>query len=219
LLNFHAVYLLIFGVFLFDSLGIILYGKGILNIDFSDFFNLSNTPFFLLFLVSFGIITTSLSVLVNLLFSNIFNCVADKLESCINKMLGLKSKPKINENSITVSFLYKIALTAKDAFLLEYVEKEIKNIHNMKKNYRVVYSLTIAVILNWLVTLLYDKKTIFDFIIFSYKNNGFSFINICLTLLIAPVILTIISGLKHSVAFDDEKIYFPEVKYNLLKKK
>jgi hypothetical protein len=100
---------------------------------------------------------------------------------------------------------------------LEYIKNENKIIYNAKKNHRIYYSLSIAVIFNWLVTFLYNKKTIIDFIICLYKNSGGLFIKICLSLLFIPVVLTTLYGLKHSIFFNVDRIYFPEAKYSLLR--
>jgi hypothetical protein len=124
--------------------------------------------------------------------------------------------PKSNKNPISIGSLYEIALITENTFLLEYIKNENKTIYNAKKSHRIIYSLSIAVILNWLVTLLYDKKTILDFIICLYKNSGGLFIKICLSLLLMPVFITIYYGLKHSIFFRDDIIYFPDDKYSLL---
>jgi len=133
LLNFCSVYLLIFGIFLFDSLEIMFYGKGIFDTDFSTFFNLSAIPFFLLFFVTFAIIFISLSSLVNITVSKFFKWLYDKFEQFSDRLLGLESKQKIIEDSINVSILFNTALITKDKFLLKYIENETKNIHNIKR--------------------------------------------------------------------------------------
>jgi len=112
--------------------------------------------------------------------------------------------------------MYEIALTTENTFLLEYIKKEIKGIHNVKRNHRIIYSLFTAMIINWFVMLLYEKKTILDFIISLYKSNENFLIKICLSLLIIPVVFTILYGLWHSVIFNNECIYFPDSKYKLL---
>jgi len=209
LLNFSTVYLFIFGMFLFDSLEIIVYGKGIFDTDFSIFFNFSVIPFFLLFFVTFGIIAISLSSLVNKAVSMFINWLSDRFGQFIDRLSGLESKQKIIEDSIDVSLLLETALINKDTFLLNYIEEEIKNINNVRRNHCIIYSLLISVILNWSITFLCDKKTILYFIISLYKNNGFSFINICLSLFLIPVVLTIIAILIQSITFDERKIYYP----------
>jgi len=206
LLNFYATLLLIYGILLFDSLEIIVCGKGIVETDFSSILNLSAIPFFLLFLAAFGIIAGSLSSLANVAVFKL----------CVLLPFNFKPKPKIVENLINIGSLHEIALTTENAFLLEYIEKEMKRIHNARRNYRIIYSLSIAAIINWLVMLLYDKKTIVYFTICLYKSNGSFFIKICLTLLLIPVVFTILIGLKHSIIFYDDTIYFPEAKYRLL---
>ena len=214
-LNLCAPLLLIYGILLFDSLEIMVYGKGILDTDFSGFLNLSAIPFFLLFLAAFGVVATSLSSLANGILYRLFVWLSSKFELFFRKLFKFELKQKINENSASISSLYEIALVTENAFLLEYINKEIKSINNARKNHRIAYSLSIAIIINWLATLLYNKKTIIDFIISLYKNDGLSFITACLTLLLIPVAVTILFGLKHSIV-DDTKIYFPDAKYSLL---
>jgi hypothetical protein len=218
LLDFYTPLLLIYGIFLFDSLEIIVYGKGILDTDFSGLLNLSAIPFFLLFLVTFGVVSTSLSALMNGAMLKLYSCTSSKIELFINWLLGFESISKKAENLINISSMYEIALITENVSLLEYIKKEIKGIHNVKKKHRIVYSLSIAIIFNWFIMLLYDKKTILDFIICLYKNKGGLFIKICLTLLLIPIIITILFGIKHSVKFDNERIYFPDSKYKILLK-
>jgi len=210
LMKYHSVLLLIFGVFLFDSLDIMVFGKGITDTDFSSFFNLSSTPFFLLFFASFGVIVTILSSLVSVLFFKFCMCLSSKFGSCKFCSFFFNSKHINNENFIPISPLYEIALTTENSFLFEYIEKEIKTIQNVKKSHRVIYSLLISLIVNLFVTLKYNVKTMLDFIVFLYKDNGFSLVTVCLSLLLIPVIITICYGLYHSVTFDDDKIYYPK---------
>jgi hypothetical protein len=218
LLNFYTFYFLVFGLFLFDSLKIMFYGKGIFDTDFSVFFNLSAIPFLLLFLFVFGAIATGLSSLANLYVPKFINFLSNKIKPLLIRLFGNESKSNKSNNFYNVSSLLNIALTTENTFLLKYIDKELKIIRNTKRSLHVIYSLSIAVILNCFVTFLYDKKTILNFIISLYKNNGFSFINICLTLLLLPFILAIFSGLNQSFTFDDRVIDFPDEKFNLLNK-
>jgi len=210
LLNFRVVLLLIYGVFLFDSLEIICYGKGIFQCDFSNFFTLSIFPFYLFFLITFGVIVSNFSVFVNLIASKVFKYISNLFDTCLNKLFKLESKTKTVKNLEDINSLYIVALTTQDAFLLEYLKKEIKYNNDIKKNHHVIYSFLIAVILNFAVTLIYDKKTILDFFFRLYKNNGCSLITVCLSLLLIPFIITILYCVKHSFIFDYEKIYFPD---------
>jgi len=216
LLNFCTTLLVIYGILLFDSLEIMVYGKGIVDTDFSSFLNLSAIPFFLLFLVTFGVIAASLSSLAYVGMFKLLISLPDKFESSVRSWL--KFEPKTTKNSKIIGSLHDIALITENVFLLEYIEKEIKRIHNVKKNHFIIYSLLIAILLNFFVMILYDARTILGFIICLYKNNGLLFIKICLTLLLIPIILSIIIGILHSFIFDDNKIYFPDDKYNLLDK-
>jgi hypothetical protein len=224
LMNFSMVFLFIYGIFLFDSLEIIIYGKGILGTNFSCFFKLSAIPFFLLFLVTFGVIFTSLSCFLEVVvfkfsvwLSYIINLCVKKFP--IIKIFFPKSESKIIENSINICYLKELALTMEKAYLLDYIEKETKKNKDVKKNHRIIYSLLIALILNWFVMILYDKKTILDFFICIYKNDGFLFIKICLSLFIISIIYIILIVINHSNNFDDKKINFPDAKYKLLVKK
>jgi hypothetical protein len=216
MMNYHSVLLLIYGIFLFDSLDIIFFRKGLIDTDFSVFFNLSAIPFFLLFLVSFGIIVTILSSLVHLYFFKFCMFLSSKFGSYRFWSVLFNSKPNNTKNFMPISSLYEIALIKENTFLLEYIESEIKRIQNAKKYHRIIYSLLISLIFNFFVMIYYNNKTIIDFIICLYKDDLCIFIKICLTLLIIPVILTLFFGLKHSVEFDDNKIYFPDDKYNSL---
>ena len=130
-------------------------------------------------------------------------------------MLKIEFNPKSAKNKIFISPLYDTALITENTFLFKYIEKENKSIYNLKKFHHIIYSLLIAIIINFILTFFYDKNTILDFIVITFKNNDF-FIKILLLLLIIPVTLTICYGIYHSITFDDEKIYFPDEKYNLL---
>jgi len=207
--NYHAVILLLFGIFLFDSLEIIFYGKGIMATDFSCLLKFSAIPFFLFFLASFGVITTSLSVIACFFIPKFINFLLYKFQLFADKFFMLKPRTKTGEKYKDVNLLYETALKTGNVFLLNYIEKELKTYGNVKRSHRVVYSLLISLVFNGALTFCHKKMTLLNSIICFYKNEGLSFITVFLSLLLISVILTILSGLIHSVAFDDAKIYFP----------
>jgi len=118
-----------------------------------------------------------------------------------------------------INSLIYIALSTESAFLSEYIDIKFKFNYDLKKFHRIIYSLLISIFFNFIVGLLYNVKTIFGFILFLFKDYGSIFIIICLIILLTPVFLTILSGLRHSLTFDENKIFLSYEIYNLLNSK
>jgi len=201
--NIYYVFLLIFGIFLFDSLEIMVFQKGILDTDFSDFLNLSNIPFFLLFLTVFGIILSVIHVLADYFTSKLYDYIFYK-----------KYKKRKDFNDI--NSLYENTLLTENSFLFKYIKKEIVIVNNTKRKFLNTYLLLCVIILNLTVTFIYNSNTLMKFIINLYTNNDDIFIKIFSTILIALVFITIIAGIKYSISQYQFEIYFPDAKYQLL---
>ena len=210
LLSSCRVFLLFYGILLFDFLEIIVYKHGVLDTDFSTFFNMSKIPFLLLFLVVSGVIVSGLSYCANVGLYKLYVCVSSKIKEKI------KSWPNLPENSIDIGSLREIALITENKFLMKYLDKETKQINVSKKNYYIIYSLLIALLFNFIITLISNNNTILKFVYDLYADNSSIFTKILLTLFLIPVILTIVNGLKNSLTKDETKIYYPDIKYKKL---
>ena len=144
--NIYFVFLLIFGIVLFDDLEIMVFRNGLLDTDFSEFASLSNIPFLLLFLAVFGIVNAGLSPLVNTFifwFYNILPCTKNEKTENTNRRISL----------------LKMALIAENSFMIKYLNSEYKMIDNMKKFSCAVYSLLFSIIFNLVITLSNKQKT------------------------------------------------------------
>ena len=203
-MNFIPVLLLIYCLLLYDSLSIIIFQNGILGTNFSDFFELSKIPFLILYLVIFGLISTGLSSYTNIAFIKIYAYTL------------YKYKKEDNMNLKSISVLNRIALITENKFLLEYLNNAIKERNNIQKNYRIVYSLFISIIINTILTFSQNTNTIIRFIYYFFISDYQIFIKIAITLLILPIIFTILYCIKYSVTRDDTKIFYPDVKYRKL---
>ena len=206
-LNFMPLLLVIYGILLFDSLKIIVHKNGLFETDFLKFFNTSIIPFIILYLVVFGIIATVISSYTNILFFKIYVYTIYRFN---------KKNNKNNKNQKSISSLYKIALIMENNFLMDYIEKLIKEKKKIQQNYRIVYSLFISIIINLIITISNNEITVIKYIYDLYFSEIGVFTKILITLMLIPIILTIIYSIYYSITSDDTKIYFPDDKYNKL---
>jgi hypothetical protein len=200
--NIYNVLLFISGILIFDALGIMVFREGILDIDFSNFFELSKIPFFLLFLAVFGLISSGVSPLA-------FFCVFQTAN------FFYKGSEKA-EDMHNIGILSKIALSTENKFLFKYLNREAGIINNQKKNSRIAYSSLLSIILDFAATLIYNGNTILKFIFRIYKNKDGNLMPILSTVLLMPVIAAITGGIIYSVSNAQFRIYFPKSGYDKL---
>jgi hypothetical protein len=207
----YPVFLLMYAIVLFDSLEIIVYKQGIIDTDFSHFFELSKIPFFLLFLVLFDIISAILSPCLELVvFKSITYCTPLKLKELF------KTDQKKDPNFIKFDVLYGIALKTENIFLMKYLDKERKNINTREKNCHMMYSLLAAIIINLVATFAQEKDTIVTFISSLYLHNDCFPIKIFAWILLIPVVLFMASGIYFLLTEKHKEIYYPEDAYKKL---
>jgi hypothetical protein len=209
--NIYFVFLLIFGIVLFDDLGIMVLKKGLLDTDFSEFASLSNIPFLLLFLAVFGIVVAGLSPLADTLVFKIFS----EMRRIFLMFKPFNKKPQKRKDINDRNTLYKIALIAENSFLLEYLHGEYKIINNMRKFSCAVYSLLLSIFLNLALTGA-GKKTVIYYISDSYRNCPGILYKIVAAILLLPVVFGIFYGIANTVSDDQFSVYYPDAKYNKL---
>ena len=198
---------LLSGILIFDSLLIIVFKLGIIDADFLNFFDLSKIPFLLLFLAAFCVINTLLSSLIIHLIRYLFN----KIVNILSEKLQLKSNN--DKNQVSANFLYSIALATENSFLIKYINNEKKVKHRIQKSFCVLYSLTIAILINIIITRNYNANSITLFI-FSLCTNTDSIVIMLLSIImITPIVIIIFYGLICSVIDDIQNIYFPYEKF------
>ena len=201
--NIRFVCLLIFGIILFDSLEIFTYKYGIIDTDFSTFINLSIIPFLLLFLVVFGIIFSGISFIIDVLVYKICNLFSKEYKRSI------KDKVKIYS-------LNEIALIKENSFLIKYISDECNSIKNMRSLSYSIYSMLFAIVINLILAYIYKINTIIKYIINIYNDDVF--IVTLKIILFIPILLVIVIGIRYSFTRDQFEIYFPETRFNILKR-
>jgi len=205
-----SVFLLLYSIFIFDSLAVIVYKNGILNIDFNIFFTPSGIPFLLLFLGVTGVIAAIGSYF---LYIGAFKFYVKVLYKRFKNFFSRKE-----ENPVKISTLYEMALTTENKFLMEFVTKEMKALRNAQKGYRITYSLLVAIIFNFSVTLMYNANTVCRFIYRLVMQEEGVFIKIITILLLVPIVIAIVISIYFSVTEYETKVFYPNKKLQELRK-
>jgi hypothetical protein len=195
LMKFGFIYILLCGILLLDVYCIIIFKKGVLEIDIFNIFK-GNIIYFILFILLFGIILNGTSILLfalfyKLLYRFIFN-------------------PNNNLEYININILMEIAIDNKDTFLMDYVKTSKKQIRRNKMNYQIMYALLISIIIN-----LFENESILRKVINIIKFGNDIKTKILLLIILLPVLLLILSSIYYSITLDEEKIYY---KNNEIKK-
>jgi hypothetical protein len=199
--NIYFVLLLIFGIVLFDDLGLVVFQRGLLDTDFSELVSLSNMPFLLLFLAVFGVVNAWVSPLVDAIVYEVCNCLFFRAYK--------KSKDKIRMDS-----LLEIALITENSFLLEYFNEKCKANSKMKRLSCAACSLLLSIVFNIILTFEH-KGTVISYIPVVYGNCSMS-VKIATTVLLVAVFLAMLAGINYTVSNDQSEVYFPDAKYNEL---
>ena len=200
LTNFAPVLLLICAVFVLDILSVFYFQKGISEIDFSYFFSFSNTHFFLMFFVAYGIIAAGLSCAFNIAIWRLYAHFS-------------KSVSQNNKDMKTFETLQHTALITENKFLLDYINNKSKRWKHKDFFSKTTSALFISIIFNLAVTIFKDANTIINFILAIYFDNQSPLIILFTTALIIPVVFAIIAGFLNITIYDDNKIYYPDAKY------
>jgi len=201
--NIYHILLLISGIFLFDSLEIMVFQIGILDTDFSNFINFSMIPFFLLFFTVFGVV------------SLMIHSLADYSTSKIYDHIFYKHNKK-RYNFYNIDFLYENALITENNFLFEYIKENAISNKNIRRNILHTYSFLFVIIINSSVTRFYNSKTLIKYIFYLYTNKNDILIKLFSFILIILVCIAVIVGIVYSVSQYQFEIYFPDEKYKLL---
>ena len=205
-----SVFLLLYSIFIFDSLTIVVYKRGVLNIDFNMFFTPQGIPFLLLF---FGVAGVIAAIGSHFLYIGAFKAHVKVFYKRFQNFFFKKE-----EDSVEISILHEMALVTENKFLMEFVAKKMKALHNAQKSYRITYSLLVAIIFNFSVTLMYNANTVCRFIYGLVMQEEDVFIKIITILLLVPIVVAIVIGIYLSVAEYETKVFYPTKKLQELRK-
>jgi len=198
------LFVLIYATLLFDSLAIIIYGVGMLGIDFSEFLTLERALFVVAFLAILGITVSLLS-----------RCL-HRATQLIYGNIPISSLEKKHKDLIHIDLLRKASLVTENEFLMEYVEKEEKRKNTMFKSYMTMYAVLLGVILNVIITAIHNPNTITRFIFSLLVGREGSFIAVFIWILTLPVTIAVLAGILYSVLGHESRIYYPSDKYKIL---
>jgi len=218
LFDLKNVLILIYGIFLFDSLAVFVYKTGLIEIDFSNFIEPAKIPFLLLYLVTFGIVSTGLSSCFYVLVYKIFYRALSSIFLALYYRTKKNIKLTINKNIKNISLVYNMALITEKTFWLDYITNHNKTNKNIQHFIRVTYAFIICILLNLFTTMEYGNSTILYFIYTLFIYDHSFLIKIFTGLCLITVVLSIIYGFKLSITYDETKIYIPEDKYLKLEK-